>query len=105
MNPCPVAAIALVGWYLLMPPQVSENGHPDAGVPLAQWEQMGSYNSAEDCNDDRESFMKRDQKEYNLSLISDPPQSTLLKEAAHKVAPKSSAALCIDAADPRLKKK
>jgi hypothetical protein len=105
VNACRVAALALVGWYLLVPPQVGDNGHHDKAVPLAQWEQMGSYNSAEDCNDDRESFMKRDQKEYSLSVGSNPPQSASVKEAAHKVALKSSAALCINADDPRLKKK
>jgi len=94
-----------VAWILIVPPQLAKTGHPDQAVPFSKWEQMGSYNSAAECNADRVAFIKRDQKEYNLSLISDPPQSTLLKEAAHKVAPKSSAALCIDAADPRLKKK
>src|SRR5271154_599582 len=102
MNRCRVAALALVGWYLLVPPQAGNHGHPDKVVALAQWEQMGTYNSAEDCNDYRASIMKRDQKEYSLSLGSNPPQSALLKEAAHKVALRSSAAICIDAGDPRL---
>ena len=35
MNICHAAALALVGWYLMVPPHVGENGHPDAGVPLA----------------------------------------------------------------------
>ena len=103
MNICRAAAFALAGWYLMVPPHVSDNGHPDTSVPLAQWEQMGNYNSIDECSDDRESFIKRDQKEYNLSLKSNPSQSTLLKDAAHKTALKSSAALCIAADDPRLK--
>jgi hypothetical protein len=106
MSLCHAAAtLALVSWYLMVPPHVGDNGHPDTGVPLVQWEQMGNYNSADECNADRESFMKRDQKEYNLSLKSNPSQSTLLKDEAHKVALKSSAALCIGADDPRLKVK
>lgn len=99
------AALALVGWFLMVPPHVDEKGHLDTGVPLARWEQMGNYNSADECNADRESLMKRDQREYNLSLKSNPPQSTLLKDAAHKAALNSSAALCIGADDPRLKAK
>jgi hypothetical protein len=102
MNLRHAAAFALVGWYLLEPPHVGEDGSPDKGVPLAQWEQMGSYTSAEECNADRESFTKRDQQEYNLSLRSKPPQFSLPTDAAR--APKSSAAVCIATEDPRLKK-
>ncbi len=102
MIPRRATTLALGGWLLIVPPHIGENGQPDKGAPLAKWEQMGSYNSAEECAADRESFIKRDQKEYNLSLRSHPPASTLPTDAARQDALKSSAALCIASDDPRL---
>lgn len=42
------AALALVGWYLMMPPVLS-GPHPDA--PLGEWEIIGVYDKAAECTD------------------------------------------------------
>ena len=68
-------ATSLVAWILIVPPQLAKNGDADKAVPLSKWDQMGSYNSAAECNADRESFIKQDQKEYKLSLGSHPTPS------------------------------
>jgi len=98
------AATALVAWILIVPPQLAKNRHPDQAVPFSKWEQMGSYNSAAECNADRAAFIKRDQKEYKLSLgsASSPASSS---GAARQDALKSTAALCISDDDPRMQKK
>jgi hypothetical protein len=53
MKPRHAAALALVGWYLMVPPlvgtppnQVSVN----LGAPLSEWETYDSYDSAADCH-------------------------------------------------------
>ena len=33
---CHAAALALVGWYLMIPP-INANHHPDDGVPISAW--------------------------------------------------------------------
>jgi len=43
-----VAALALVGWYLMQPPWVSHNTF-DASAPLSRWKIATSFDSAADC--------------------------------------------------------
>ena len=55
MNPRHAAALALVGWYLMLPPPVSrdvgnEHGPFDLGAPLNTWMLYASTGSARDCN-------------------------------------------------------
>jgi hypothetical protein len=99
------AATALVAWILIVPPQLAKTGHPDQAVPFSKWEQMGSYNSAAECNADRVAFIKRDQKEYKLSLGSASSAAAQSPGAARQDALKSTAALCISDDDPLLQKK
>jgi len=48
MNPRHAAALALVGWYLMVPPIVGD--HADKSAPLSRWEMTpGSYDAAVDC--------------------------------------------------------
>ena len=43
------AALALVGWYLMLPP-VREAGPPDLGAPLGKWGMLSpSFDSAKEC--------------------------------------------------------
>jgi hypothetical protein len=53
------ATLALVGWYLLLPPiklGILPNGQtgPRLGsqLPLADWDNLGSYDSARECERD-----------------------------------------------------
>jgi hypothetical protein len=81
-----------VAWILIVPPQLGGDGHTDKAVPLAQWEQMGSYNSGADCRADCESFIKRDEKEYKLSLGSRATPSAVSPDSARQARLKSTAA-------------
>jgi hypothetical protein len=50
------AALALVGWYLMLPPlKLGQSGkyHPDFEVPLNQWESYQSYDDAAKCEEDK----------------------------------------------------
>jgi hypothetical protein len=44
------AALALAGWYLMVPPN-KPNREPDAHAPLSQWTMAGSYDSAKECDE------------------------------------------------------
>jgi len=59
------AALALVGWYLMMPPSVCPSDprsmRPcflDPSLPLNQWNRDGYFDSADAC-DDRLNIIKR----------------------------------------------
>ena len=45
-----LAALALVGWYLMMPPDSAKVPHDvDTGVPLAHWIVVSTYDTEENC--------------------------------------------------------
>jgi hypothetical protein len=44
------AALALVGWYLMVPP--FQRGGVNLDAPLRSWRLFGSYDTAKDCEDD-----------------------------------------------------
>jgi hypothetical protein len=52
MNFRHAAVLALVGWYLIMPP-FGKDGKVDLKAPLARWEQADSFDSAEACHQAR----------------------------------------------------
>lgn len=47
MKPRHAAALALVGWYLMMPP-VDVRGERSS-IPFAQWTKVTAFNSAAEC--------------------------------------------------------
>jgi hypothetical protein len=50
MNLRHVAVVALVGWYLIAPPPITEDtNHYDPKAPLSEWEMIGKFDTIEDC--------------------------------------------------------
>jgi len=57
---CCAAALALAGWYLMLPPITLEpNPHVDVGAPLSQWFIEGNYGSTGACELGREALLVR----------------------------------------------
>jgi hypothetical protein len=59
------AALALIGWYLLMPPQAMEKWNaatkkydPHISAPLFEWEILGSFDTAEECRTQQNSVVQ-----------------------------------------------
>jgi hypothetical protein len=81
-------ALALAGWYLMMPP-AAPGGQPDLNAPFSRWQIAESFDSALDCT--------------NIILetnsLLDPSTGQRFRE------PFSHAAKCISTDDPRLKGK
>jgi hypothetical protein len=53
MKPPHAAALALVGWYLMVPPfqgTSPENARVNANAPLNQWQKWAGFDSAKECN-------------------------------------------------------
>ncbi len=82
------AALALVGWYLMLPTSLS---HP---TPLSSWHQIQSFDTAADC----ETFK---QKEILSILNHEIPGMEPKMEKAN--ASLYATGLCIETDDPRLK--
>jgi hypothetical protein len=102
MNLRHAAALAFVGWYLMIPPyHGSVSDHDiviDRSAPLSKWEILDSFDSANDCADQRMRHQKRTAK-YSDSTLSTP-------ETVHQVTlARILSATCIATDDPRLKEK
>jgi len=96
MKPRHAVALALVGWYLMLPPTRSVlllHG-PDTTAPLQKWKITGRFDSAAKC---KSAKADRDEKaEQHLSEEHLIPPNTI------KVV---SLSVCVAADDPRLKPK
>jgi hypothetical protein len=90
MKPRHVAALALVGCYLIGPPIAKLTVEP--GTPLSAWRILHTYDSVAAC--------KKALPTYRKYMQSRTWPSQTATDAAHQVA---SALMCIATDDPRLK--
>jgi hypothetical protein len=107
-EPRHAAALALVGWYLMMPPFVRvvpdprnpsrDSVAPDSDVPLSKWFWSGSFDSVVACQRSQEKEIAETQRRNSLSH-SPPAEIDRNVEAAFWEA------RCIASDDPRLKEK
>jgi hypothetical protein len=100
MKPRHAAALALVGWYLMVPPLRSDQ-KLDASAPLSKWTIVirGSFDSARQC-DERHMKDVGGVDEFLRSHLHSIPQAAD-QESIDAVA----AEKCIATDDPRLKEK
>ena len=49
MKPRHAAAVALVGWYLMVPPLTNKGTSTDTTAPPSRWRVMKSFASAPEC--------------------------------------------------------
>jgi hypothetical protein len=49
MNLRHAAALALVGWYLLVPPILTDQLLVNIDAPISKWEHYQSFDSAQEC--------------------------------------------------------
>ena len=101
------AALALVGWYLMVPPLAGTKQHPglDTNAPISHWSIYKSFDTAKACetallkgiyaNDGVPDMF------HGLGVRSDDPQAVTLALAFKDVA----LGQCVASDDPRLKEK
>jgi hypothetical protein len=92
MNLRHAAALALVGWYLMIPPLVGDPFYIDHTARLSEWKIESSYDTAEQC----ESARKRKSGDSGLSGQILEPGSRAMMDAA------LGYAQCVANDDPRL---
>jgi hypothetical protein len=95
-KPRHAAALALVGWYLMVPPSAFSVADLASGLePLWQWLQIGTFDSVNDCEQGRRMMIDR----FMTDLQRDSSDAT----AVHGV-DAFYYSKCIAADDPRLKR-
>jgi hypothetical protein len=103
-----IAAFALVGWYLMVPPVTPEGlTDPNATLvngkaPISQWVIFRAYDSADQCQQERRSGQLAlvDAIRANPELLTDRAQYGLMAMELLK----KGGAQCIASDDPRLAK-
>jgi hypothetical protein len=91
------AALALVGWYLMVPPIGSKNGVPmvDKSAPLSQWHHRHSvYQSESDCTE----ALTKERDTYEAEI-----QAGELTMGSYIWKGQLDLETCIASDDPRLK--
>ncbi len=86
------AALALVGWYLMVPPATPDWRDADPKAPLSEWLTDGSYDNVNDCN---EAIVRL----YEQAPIPKP------ETMSYGLWVQNRQAVCVATDDPRLKGK
>jgi hypothetical protein len=107
MKPRHAAALALVGWYLMLPPVVRVNGQwtPLKQAPLAQWFNDGAFDDAASC---KQRWLREPQemRDFFYNLEHHPehyPNITYNHGDELREQAKYDGSTCIATDDPRLK--
>jgi hypothetical protein len=94
------AALALVGWYLMMAPSSPDHTALVPSAPLSQWKLVGSYDTATQCMKVRSGFIDRVANKVRAL----GPDGNALGEAGTRESTETIVK-CIATDDPRLQEK
>ncbi len=98
MKPRHTAALALVGWYLLIPPLVNAPYKVDTEAPLTSWKVSQTFDTREECD---KSLLAAHAK-YKPTATA--PIGTI-KKGTRAFALQMTFTRCVSSDDPRLKTK
>ena len=90
------SGILLCGWYLMEPPAIDILTFTK--TPIAQWSQVGSGDTAKECENQGEKNVEFNQREEHSPRLSPGAKKLATTETV-----RSMDALCIASDDPRLK--
>jgi hypothetical protein len=108
MNPRHAAALALVGWYLMVPPMYrTADGDLLIGLsrPLYNWTTSRTYDSAEECRQDAALLAQPKGGPQNKVFFFSTEGIVTNDDAAAVIKLLTRHAQCIATDDPRLKEK
>jgi len=99
------AALAIVAWYLMIPP-VNVDNRVDAGAPLSKWRKSVSFESAKECQaalkDAIENPMTPSEYEAAAAATRKAKMHPLSESETTR---RMEESVCVSADDPRLKAK
>jgi hypothetical protein len=95
------AALAFIGWYLMIPPRISDWPKLvyDTNAPLNKWQQSGSFDTAKECEEGKKEVPKLFLQNIDKLPAEERPKVT---QGIMTMLP---AYQCIATDDPRLKEK
>jgi hypothetical protein len=94
MKSCHVAALALVGWYLMMPPTIPDTNRVNRDAPLSQWRIAHKFPHNAGCEAAK-------QRAHEAGLATEAENRT--RRTNPDLTCVRCAAECVEDNDPRLK--
>ncbi|MFZ0247756.1 hypothetical protein [Candidatus Binatus sp.] len=99
-----VVALALVGWYLMMPPDSAKVPHSvDSDVPLSRWIVVASFDTQENCEGVLAGIQSKEQDPISLDRTGKLARFQKHDEALGKA--RAVNAACVESDDFRLQGK
>jgi len=92
-----IVGLALVAWYLMVPPLVNEPFKIDTEAPMSSWKVYRTFNTAEECKKSKSSA----QSKYQHTVTA--PSGTI-KRGTRAFALQMVFAQCVKSDDPSLAK-
>jgi hypothetical protein len=107
MYPRHAAALALVGWYLIVPPNFTGRPHSiDSAAPISRWTIVTSFNSADICKEALTELQNKNGDPAKLDATGKLRRFQRRQPADPELARlRVNNAACIATEDPRLKGK
>jgi len=96
------AALALVGWYLMIPPLAQHTLKSQTDLPISQWEQRQAFDSAQECETSKAALIRT--YEDNATK-NERTNDDRMKNLDERLIEHAVDGLCIATDDPRLKGK
>lgn len=89
MKPHHAAALALVGWYLMIPPSSTLPPGVAYKEPLRNWKIVRGFDTADDCDDFLSTFFEQAREKQGLNILEPAYRDYMFAE-------------CVASDDPRL---
>ena len=99
------AALAIVAWYLMIPP-INADNRVDAGAPLSKWRKSVSFESAKECEASLKDAIENPMtpSEYQATAQA-TLKARMLPLSQSEMTRRMQESVCVSADDPRLKPK
>jgi len=105
MKSCHAAALAIVVWYLMIPP-IGVDNRVDAQAPLSQWRKGVSFNSQKECDDSLKDAIQNPMTPAEYQAAAKATQKAKMKPLSiSEMTKRTAESLCVAGDDPRLKAK
>jgi hypothetical protein len=99
------AALAIVAWYLMIPPIGADN-KVDAHAPLSNWRKGVSFNSQKECDDSLKDAIQNPMTPDEYQAAAKQTQKAKMKPLSiSEMTKRTAESQCVAGDDPRLKAK
>lgn len=105
MKSCHATALAIVLWYLMIPPIGADN-KVDAHAPLSKWKIGVGFESEKDCDDSVKDAIQNPMTPAEYQAAAQATRKAAMKPLSMaEMTKRTQKSICVAGDDPRLKEK